>query len=45
MPEMPIAPRKCPHSSTHEEPVEDGKGNVVARHIVCDDCGMFIGTR
>ena len=41
----PIAPRECRHGSTHEEEVMDGKGNVVAHHIVCNDCGMFIGTR
>ncbi|HEX4395721.1 MAG TPA: hypothetical protein VH084_29950 [Mycobacterium sp.] len=42
---MAIAPRNCTHGSTHEVPIMDGKGNVVARHIVCNDCNMIIGTK
>jgi hypothetical protein len=39
------APRNCDHSNTREEPYMDGKGNVIGKHIVCNDCGMIIGTR
>lgn len=42
---MATAPRNCTHSNTREEPYMDGKGNVIGKHIVCNDCGMIIGTR
>ena len=38
-------PRTCPHSSTHDVPIMDGKGNVIGAHQVCNECGMTVGTR
>jgi hypothetical protein len=45
--DVPRSPHTCRHQHREKregDEIMDGKGNVIAHHIRCRDCGIILGT-